>query len=254
MRLDELISVLPQHPGFCEIQKQLARKNQSASQFEILLHPLGVNKQPVNQIGGLGQQIVDKDGRVRKDDALDRRMRDVALVPERNVLHRRLRVAAKYARQAADLLARDRILFVRHGRGAFLLFAEVLLRLANLGALQVADFDGNLVQRAADNGERCDIGCMAIALDNLRGHRRRLQPQPRANALFVLRLQMAEGAHSARQLADAHVLSGGGEACGIALHLGIPVEQLQTKCRRLRMNPMCPADGGRQLELDGAAL
>ena len=86
---------------------------------------------------------------------------------------------------------------MRHRRGALLLLAEVLLRLAHLGPLQVAQLDGNLIQRAADNRQSRNIRGMAIALDDLRGHRRGLQAQPRADALLVRRLQMAKGAYSA---------------------------------------------------------
>src|SRR5581483_8216102 len=83
-------------------------------------------------------------------------MRDIALMPERNVLKSRLGVAAQHARESADLLRGNGILLVRHGRGALLLFAEVLLRLADLGALQMAHLDGDLVERAADEGQRSE--------------------------------------------------------------------------------------------------
>ena len=51
-----------------------------------------------------------------------------------------------------------------------MLFAEILLGLANLCALQVADFDGYLVEGTADDGERADVCRMTIALDDLRGN------------------------------------------------------------------------------------
>ena len=115
--------------------------------------------------------------------------------------------------KSADLLAGDRILLVRHGRGALLLLAEVLLCLANLRTLQVANLHGDLVERTADNGNRPNVRRMPIALDNLRGNGGRLQPESHANTLFVFRLQMAEGAHRARKLADTHFLGGSLEAC-----------------------------------------
>jgi hypothetical protein len=40
----------------------------------------------------------------------------------------------------------------------------------------------------------------------------------------------------------------------VALHLGVPVEQLQAEGGRLGVNAVRAADRGRVLELDGAAL
>ena len=40
------------------------------------------------------------------------------------------------------------------------------------------NLDGNLVERAADDGQRRNVGRVPVALDHLRGHRRRLQPEP----------------------------------------------------------------------------
>ena len=143
---------------------------------------------------------------------------------------------------------------MRHGRGALLLFAEVLLRLAHLGALQVADFDGDFVERTAEDGQRGDVGGVPVALDDLRGHGRGLEAEPRADALLVLRLEMAERADGARQLAHAHVFGGGIEAGHVALHLGVPVQQLEAEGGGFGVDAVGAADGGRVLELEGAAL
>ena len=181
-------------------------------------------------------------------------MRDVPLVPKRNILKGRLSVAAQDARQAADLFRGDRILLVRHRRGALLLFAEVLLRLAHLGPLQVAQLDSDLIQRAAGNCQHRNVRRVPIALDDLRGHRRGLEAQPRADALLMRRLQMAKGAHRAGEFAHTHILGRRVKAGQVALHLGVPVQQLQPECGRLGMHPVRAADSGRVLELDGAAF
>ena len=133
-------------------------------------------------------------------------------------------------------------------------FAEVLLRLANLGTLKVTDLDGNFIERAAENGEGADVGCMAIALDDLGCDGSRLETELLADALFVLRLEVSEGAHGARELADAHVLCSSGEARKVTLHFGIPVEQLEAEGRGLGMNAVRTADGGRVLEFEGPPL
>ena len=66
-------------------------------------------------------------------------------MPQRHVFKRRLRIGAHHARQPADLLAGDRIAFVRHGRAALLLLAEILFGLADFGPLQVPDLERDLV-------------------------------------------------------------------------------------------------------------
>ena len=72
--------------------------------------------------------VVEQRGRVRQRDALDRRVRDVALVPQRHVLEARLRVAAQQPGEAGDALARDRVALVRHRAGALLPLARTAPR------------------------------------------------------------------------------------------------------------------------------
>ena len=49
-----------------------------------------LHDQAVDEAGRAAQHEVGEPGGVRADDALDRRVRDVALVPQRHVLQRRL--------------------------------------------------------------------------------------------------------------------------------------------------------------------
>ena len=65
---------------------------------------------------------------------------------------------------------------------------------------------------------------------------------------------MAKGAHSAGELADAHIFSRCIEADQVALHLRKPVEQLEAEGRGFGMNPVRAANDRRVLKLDGAAL
>ena len=97
-----------------------------------------------------------------------------------------LRVGADDAGQAADLLAGHGIALVRHGGGALLLFAEELFGFADFGALQVADFGGDLVERGGDDRERGEIVGVAVALDHLRARLPRLSvPGARRSFLRV---------------------------------------------------------------------
>ncbi len=74
----------------------------------------------------------------------------------------------------------------------------------------------------------------------------------RADALLVLRLEMAEGTHGAGELADAHVFGGGVKAGDIPLRFRIPVEQLEPKRCRLSVNAVSAPNSRRVLELERA--
>ena len=150
-------------------------------------------------------------------------------MPQGDILKSCLRVGAHHPRQSADLLAGHGIALVRHGRRAFLLFAEKFLGLADFGALQVADFGRDLVERGGDHRQRRQIMRVPVALDHLRRNRRRLQSQPRADFFFQFRAQMREGSDRAGKLAHPHILRGGSEARDVALRFGIPVGQLESE-------------------------
>ena len=97
-----------------------------------------------------------------------------------DVLERRQRVAAQQPRQAADPLAADRVALVRHGGRALLPRAERLLRLAHLGALQVADLGRDPLERAPQHGERREQGGVPVAAHDLGRDRLGHEPQARA--------------------------------------------------------------------------
>ena len=82
----------------------------------IRLHALGIDDLGFEQARSLVQHVVNQDGGIGQDYAFDRRMRDVALMPQRDVLEGCLRVRSDHAGQAADLFPVHRIALVRHGR------------------------------------------------------------------------------------------------------------------------------------------
>ena len=65
---------------------------------------------------------------------------------------------------------------------------------------------------------------------------------------------MAEGADGAGELADAEVFGGGGEAGEVALHLGIPEQELEAEGGGFGVDSVSAADDGRVFELDGAVF
>ena len=115
------------------------------------------------------EHVVDENRRVGQDDALDGAVRNVALVPERDVFVRGDHVGAHDARQAADLFAAHGIALVRHRRTAALLAAERLFGFAHFGALQMANLRGDFFESRRDKCQRADELRVAIALDHLRG-------------------------------------------------------------------------------------
>ena len=73
--------------------------------------------------------VVEQDRGVREDHALGAGVRDVALVPQGDVLHRGRGVAAQHAGQPADALGEDRVALVGHGARTLLPLPERLLDL-----------------------------------------------------------------------------------------------------------------------------
>src|SRR5580698_9059899 len=63
---------------------------------------------------------------------------------------------------------------------------------------------------------------------------------------------MAEGAYGSRELAYAEVFGCGVEAGEVALHLGVPEEELEAEGGGLGVDSVGAADDGCVLELEGA--
>src|SRR6185437_13519142 len=75
---------------------------------------------------------------------------------------------------------------------------EMLLGLAQLGALQVADLGGEPLDRAGDDGERGEVEGVAIARDDLRRDRLGREAELRCDMLLDRGRDIGEGADRAR--------------------------------------------------------
>ena len=176
------------------------------ARLEVSAHPLLADDEALDEPREAVEHVVDGEERVGDDDALGRRVRDVALVPERDVLEPDDGRAADDAREAADPLGDDGVPLVRHRRRALLPAAERLLHLGDLGAREVPDLERELVERRRDDRERGEELGVTVALEDLRRGRRRLEPEPLAGDALELGIGRGVRSDGARELADAHAL------------------------------------------------
>ena len=162
-------------------------------------------------------------------------------------------VAAHHAREAADVLEAPGVALVRHRGGALLARAELLLDLAHLGARQVAELDGELLEARGDQRERREQRGVAIALHDLGGHRLEADAEPRADRRLHVRREVREGADGAGDLSDRGLGERAREPRLLAPHLLVEHEQLEPEGGRLGVHAVGAADAGRVPELERAA-
>jgi len=130
--LNKAVGLFAQHSRFGEVEEELAGEDKSAGRFEILLHALGVNQQTVNQVGGLGEKVVDENGRVGEI------MRSTDECEMSRSCQRAMSSKAACAlprmTRARPLIcsAGDGFLFVRHGGGTFCFSLKYSLRFGEL--------------------------------------------------------------------------------------------------------------------------
>ena len=228
--------------------------HEAAEPVEIGLHALGIDQQLLDDAGEAIEREIERHRRVRADHALDGRVRDVPLVPERDVLHRGERVGAHHAGEARDVLGQDRVPLMRHRRRAFLALGEELLGLEHFGALEVADFDGEAFARRGHDAEHCEEHGVAIARNDLRRNRLDREAELFGHMRLDPRIDVGEGADRARDRAGGDLLLRRDQALLGALELDVIARELQAEGGRLGVDAMAAADGGRVLVLERAAL
>ena len=181
-------------------------------------------------------------------------MRDIALVPQHDVLHGRRHIGAHHAGEAGEILRQYRVALVRHRRGAFLAFGEEFLRFQHFGALQVPDLGGKALNRRCDHAEGCKIHGVAVARDHLGRDRLRRQSHRLGDMRFDARIDLRECADGAGDRAGRDFLAGGDKPLAGAGELRIGVSEFQPERDRFGMNAVGAADGRRHLVLEGALL
>src|SRR5262249_40886426 len=146
------------------------------------------------------------------------------------------------------------IALVRHGRAAFLAAREVLFRLTDFGALQMAHFERDLFAEGGHQRQHRDEKGVPIALDHLRRDGRRFEPQAGADLLFGLGREVRERADGAGRFADSQVFRRRPQTRQVAARLFVPDGEFQTEGDGLGMYSVGTADLYRVTKLQGAAL
>ena len=135
-----------------------------------------------------------------------------------------------------------------HRRRALLSRAEIFLGFADVSALEIADFRGEFLEGAGNDGQRRHILGVAVALDDLCRELRGGQSQFLADHLLDARVDVGVSAHRAGELAHSDDLLRMLDALDVAVHLVHPEEQLQTEGHRLGVDAVGAPDAGRVLE------
>ena len=213
---------------------------------EVCAHPLLVYDQAADDADRERLHVVEQDRRVGQDHALGAGVADVALVPQRDVLDRRLRVAAQHSRQPGDALGRDRVALVRH-RARPLLGprAKRLLGLADLRALKVADLRRQPLQARPGERDRLQQLGVAVTRDDLRRDVLGAEPEPREHAALEVRRRRGVGADGAAERADADARERSAQPFEVAMRLEREACELDPEGRRLGVDAVRAARADR---------
>src|SRR5271169_6170773 len=125
----------------------------------------------------------------------------------------------------------------------------MFLSFAHFGALEMPDFQGNLLQCRGDQSEHAQIMGVTIALNHLRCNGCDLQAQALADLLLDFGAKMRSIPDCAGNFPDCHFARGFTEARDIALVLGEPIGDLEAKRNGFGVNAVSAADLWRVLKL-----
>jgi hypothetical protein len=165
--LDDPVGVVARPPRLHQGEQRALGIQRTVRRLEVPPHAVGVHGHALDHADRERLGIVEQDRRVGQGDPLDRGVRDVALVPEGDVLEPGLGVAAQQAGDPRYPLCGDRVALVGHRRGSLLPGPERLLGLAQLGALEAAELDREALEAGAREGDRRQELGVAIARDHL---------------------------------------------------------------------------------------
>ena len=177
------------------------------ARLEVPAHPLGSHDESFHEPGEAVEHVVEREERVGDHDALGRRVRDVALVPERDVLEPDERSCARTTRASPQIRsATTGFRLCGIADEPFWPRPNGSCTSRDLGAREMPDLERERVERRGDDRERREELGMAVALEDLGRGRRRLEAEPLARDPLELGIGRRVRADGARELADAHPL------------------------------------------------
>ena len=174
-------------------------------------------------------------------------------MPQRHVLDAGLEVAPQDAGETAQPLGGDRVALVGHGRRALLTRPEALLRLADLGALEVAQLEADLLDRGPDGGARPEVLGVAVAGHDLRG-RHRGEAERAGHVALDGGIDVGVRPHGAGQLGHGHRVARRSQAGPVAVGLEAPQRHLHPEGGRLGVHAVRAPHGDRVAVVEGDAL
>ena len=142
--LHPAVRSIPERAFADQRQQHAGAVDQAAGHVQVFQHFFRIDQQPVDQIDGFVQDIIQRRGRIRQHHPLYGRMGDIPFMPQRNIFKSGQYVALHQAGHAADALAAHRVPFVGHSRRSLLFRAEIFFRFPHFGTLQVTDFQRHL--------------------------------------------------------------------------------------------------------------
>ena len=241
--LDRGVRVIARHTVIDERRQHALTEEDAAGGLHVGAHPIGVDVEAVHHPRHVAQHEMEEPRRVRQDHALGRRVRDVALVPQRHVLERHLRVSADHPRQPGHALGHDRVPLVRHGARALLALRRTApaprgprIRARCLISVAIRSRVDAVMASAETNSAWRSRWITWVLASSGR------KPEPGADELLHPRVDGGVRAHDAADRAHAHDLPRAPQAFAVAIQLERHDRELVSEAGRLRVDAVGAPD------------
>ena len=220
--LDDPVGLVARQSGVDERQEDgLGEDEPQRALREVDERPIGVDHQARGQPRRLAQHVAGQHGRIGQGHPLDRAVRDVPLVPQRDVFEPRAQIPPQQPGQTAQSFGEDGVALVRHGRAALLPGAEGLLRLPHLAAGQVPDLGAHELDGRPDRRAGREVLGVTVPRDHLGGGDRG-QAERGTDAGLDGGIDVGVGPDGPRQLAHGDGVAGRPHPAAVAIGLEGP--------------------------------